>query len=40
MQGWIYRLGVRIKDWGERIGWSPLVRFGLCIRDKALTWVN
>lgn len=37
MQGWIYRMGLRIKDWGERIGWNFLVRIGLRIKDRALT---
>jgi hypothetical protein len=36
MKGWQYRLGIAIKNTGERLGLSWLVRIGLKIKDKAL----
>lgn len=35
MKGFIYRLGVRVKDFGERIGCGCIVRLGLTIKDRA-----
>jgi hypothetical protein len=41
MRGFIYRWGVRIKDWGERMAHKSLklsdriIRLGLAIRDWA-----
>jgi hypothetical protein len=36
MGGFIFRLGVRLKDWGEQLQWAWLVRLGLKIREAAL----
>ncbi len=36
MKGWQYRLGIAIKNMGERLRLSWLVRIGLKIKDKAL----
>jgi hypothetical protein len=36
MKGFIYRLSVQIKDFGERIHCSPIVWLGLAIREWAL----
>ena len=36
MGGFIFRTGVRLKDWGERLKWNWLVQFGLAIRELAL----
>jgi len=33
MGGFIFRLGVRFKDWGERLRWGWLVRLGLRVKD-------
>jgi hypothetical protein len=38
MGGFIFRLGVRLKDWGERLKWRWLVMLGLGIREAALQW--
>jgi hypothetical protein len=36
MGGVLFRLGVRLKDWGERLRWGWLVRLGLGVRDFVL----
>jgi hypothetical protein len=36
MGGFIFRTGVRLKVWGERLKWNWLVQFGLSIRELAL----
>jgi hypothetical protein len=36
MFGWFYRLGVSVRELGERLRFSPLVRAGLRICDIAL----
>lgn len=36
MMGFIYRVGVRIKDFGERIHSGGIQRMGIAIRDAAL----
>lgn len=36
MAGFVYRLGMRIKDFGERIKSGSIQRLGLKIRDSAL----
>lgn len=36
MMGFIYRVGVRIKDFGERIHSGGVQRMGIAIRDAAL----
>jgi hypothetical protein len=36
MGGFIFRLGVSLKDSGERLRWGRLIRLGLAIRDFAL----
>jgi len=36
MTGALYRLGVRIKELGERIHVSGLIRLGLAIRARAI----
>jgi hypothetical protein len=33
MGGIIFRLGVRLKDWGERLKWARLIRLGLKLRE-------
>jgi hypothetical protein len=33
MGGFIFRLGVRLKDWGERFKWAWLIGLGLRIRE-------
>jgi hypothetical protein len=33
MGGFIFRMGVRFKDWGERLRWDWLFRLGLGMRD-------
>jgi hypothetical protein len=38
MGGFVFRLGVRLKDWGERLKWNWLVRLGLGIRDFVLSY--
>jgi len=40
MGGFIFRLGVHLKDKGEqwKCGW--LIRLGLSIREAVLTWKN
>lgn len=40
MNGWKYRLGIRIKEWGELLGISFLIRLGLENKDEALRWKN
>jgi hypothetical protein len=35
MAGFLYRLGCGLKDMGERLGWSALIRAGLKIREIA-----
>lgn len=34
MKGFIYRVGVKIKEWGERFHWSNLVRLGNKIKGS------
>jgi len=36
MTGAIYRLGVRLKDFGERSRLAVIIRVGLMIRDGAM----
>jgi hypothetical protein len=36
MGGFVFRLGTRLKDWGERLKWNLLIRIGLGIRDFIL----
>jgi len=36
MRGVIFRLGVSLKEAGEKIGINWLIRFGLSIRDFAM----
>jgi hypothetical protein len=36
MGGFIFRLGVRLKDWGEQLHCAWLVRLGLKVREAAL----
>jgi hypothetical protein len=36
MGGFIFRLGVRLKDWGEQLKWARLVSLGLKIREAVL----
>lgn len=36
MMGFIYRVGVKIKDFGERIHSGGVQRIGIAIRDAAL----
>ncbi len=36
MCGWKYRLGIKIKEWGEQLRFYWLVRIGLKIKDEAL----
>jgi hypothetical protein len=42
MGGFVFRLGTRLKDWGERLKWNWLVRLGLGlelgIRDFVLSY--
>jgi hypothetical protein len=38
MGGIIYRLSVRLKDKGEQLKWSWLIRLGLKIREAALRY--
>jgi len=33
MGGFLFRLGVRLKDTGERWKWDWLIRHGLCIKE-------
>ena len=32
----LYRLGIRLKEAGERLGFSPLICIGLKLKDKTL----
>ena len=36
MQGWMYRLGVQIKEWGERVHSAEVQRLGIAVMDCAL----
>ena len=36
MMGFIYRVGIRIKDFGERIHNSDIQRMGIAIKNVAL----
>lgn len=36
MMGFVYRWGMRIKDFGERIHSGRIQRLGIAIRDAAL----
>lgn len=36
MRGVIYRLGIGLKDLGERLRAPALIRLGLCVREAAL----
>lgn len=36
MMGFVYRWGLRIKDFGERIRSGRIQRLGIAIRDAAL----
>lgn len=36
MMGFVYRWGIRIKDFGERIHSGRIQRLGLAIKDAAL----
>jgi hypothetical protein len=38
MGGFIYRFSVRVKDKGEQLKWSWLIRLGLRIREAALRY--
>jgi hypothetical protein len=38
MGGFIFRLGVCLKDLGERIKWNRLIRLGLAVREAALRY--
>ena len=40
MQGFLYRLAIRIKEAGERLRIRWLVQFGLNLRDKVRVWKN
>ena len=33
MEGFIFRFGVCLKDWGERLKWAWLTGLGLKIKD-------
>jgi hypothetical protein len=37
MGGFVFRTGVRLKDFGERHGLGWLVRLGLAVREAALS---
>lgn len=36
MMGFIYRVGIRIKDFGERVHCGGIQRLGIAIKDAAL----
>jgi hypothetical protein len=36
MGGFVFRFGVRLKDWGERLKWVWLIGLGLKIREVVL----
>ncbi|MDR2048674.1 MAG: hypothetical protein LBP69_04400 [Treponema sp.] len=36
MGGFLFRSGVSLKDWGERLKWNLLIMIGLGIRDFIL----
>ena len=36
MTGFVYRRAVALKDMGERLGWSWLVRLGPWLKEAAL----
>jgi hypothetical protein len=36
MGGVVFRLGVSLKDWGERRRWGWLIRLGLGVREFVL----
>ena len=40
MGGIILRLGVRLEDRGERLGWGWLIRLGLGIREVGLDYAK
>lgn len=40
MQGFIYRLAIRIKDAGERRHWAWLARLGISLKERVLQWKN
>jgi hypothetical protein len=37
MNGWLYRRAVAIKNFGERVGFHPLIVFGLWLREIVLS---
>ena len=36
MMGFLYRIGVALKDFGERVRCSRILRIGLALKDAAL----
>jgi hypothetical protein len=38
MGGFVFRLGARLKDCGERLKWNWITRIGLGIRDFVLSY--